>query len=130
MIRKELIITSSTAYKVASVELIALMIRRNADLNARYDGRTARDWALRNGDKSTATLIEKCATMIALCGPRSVSRLGGADTWIRIVPEDLMKELSEFLFPPLFQMDKAIMQMEANFKSLRISKRSPNTATS
>ena len=111
------------AYKVVSVELMALMIRYNADLKVRYCQKTALNWAMDIGDKPTATLLSRASTMLTLCEPRAVKRLGRANTWVRLMPTELLVRLSQLLFPPLFDFNRnmALKSMLQRMRTMNVS---------
>jgi hypothetical protein len=98
-----------TVYKVASAELVALMLSRGANPNVRFHSKTASEWARENGDDTLAILVERVRLFGVLCSPRAITRLcarANSSAGIQHLPSELMMKLSKMLFPPLVQVNR------------------------
>jgi len=97
---------NTTVYKVASPELVALLLSRGANASLLFHGKTPAQWARENGDETLATLVDRSRMMQTLCTPRAVPRSMVKRGGIETIPIELIKRIMSALFPPLLQFKK------------------------
>jgi len=81
------------------------MLSRGADTFVRFHSKTAKHWAMENGDGTLATLVERAELFTVLTSPRTVARLTNAKGGIHLLPKELLMRIAATLFPPLLELN-------------------------
>ena len=104
------LLTFDKVWKVASPDLIGLMLSRGAETREMFPFKTAEKYARENGDETLANLIRRAELFKVLASPRSVSRLVQSKCIIHILPKELLMKLSDTLFEPLLNFSQMRQQ--------------------